>query len=173
MSKKQNYLTKAADADKKIADYQKEIARLSEKLNRENRNLQREEASQRKKDIKQQQDLKKQYEDRIKELESQKAQAYSLNVPLNADYFQEKDVHEKYDVFVSYASEDKEFAQTFVEELIKKGVKVWFDQSALGWGDNLRKGIDQGLKNLSMASLFYHQIILNPVNIGQLTNWKA
>jgi len=53
-----------------------------------------------------------------------------------------------YDVFISHASEDKdEFVRPLAEELIKIGVKVWYDEFSLRWGDSLRESIDKGLAN--------------------------
>ena len=145
---------------RKLLDCQK-------KINRENKNLPKGRSWAEKKDSKQRQDLKKQYEDRIKELEAQKLQAYSMDIPPMV-HSQEKDDSEEYDVFVSYASEDAEFVKSFVEELKKNGVRVWFDQSALGWGDNLRKGIDRGLRKSKFGI-----VILSPDYIKPGKYWTA
>ncbi len=52
-----------------------------------------------------------------------------------------------HDIFLSHASEDKE---TFVQELYKRlteaQYKVWYDENELGWGDNLKIKIKEGLK---------------------------
>lgn len=52
----------------------------------------------------------------------------------------------RYDVFISHASEDK---RTFVDALAvalrAAGVKVWYDNFMLEWGDSLRGMIDRGL----------------------------
>lgn len=51
-----------------------------------------------------------------------------------------------WDVFISHASEDKEsIARPLAEELIKRGVKVWYDDLTLTVGDSLRRSIDEGL----------------------------
>lgn len=54
---------------------------------------------------------------------------------------------EVYDVFISHASEDKD---EFVRELARKsrdaGLRVWYDEFSIGWGDGLREKIDQGLR---------------------------
>jgi hypothetical protein len=53
----------------------------------------------------------------------------------------------EYDVFVSHASEDKEaFVRQFVDELQAQGLKVWYDEFALGIGSSLRRSIDDGIK---------------------------
>lgn len=51
----------------------------------------------------------------------------------------------KWDVFVSHASEDKEFARRLVNALEDWGLRVWFDERILNIGDSLRRSIDQGL----------------------------
>ena len=54
----------------------------------------------------------------------------------------------KFDVFISHASEDKEsFVKELANELIKRKVKVWYDDFTLKVGDSLRRKIDQGLAN--------------------------
>jgi diguanylate cyclase (GGDEF)-like protein len=51
----------------------------------------------------------------------------------------------KWDVFVSHAFEDKEFARALAEGLSTKGLSVWFDEFELNVGDSLRRSIDDGL----------------------------
>jgi len=52
----------------------------------------------------------------------------------------------KYDVFISYASEDRDtVARQLADQLRALGLSVWFDQTALKVGDNLRASIDAGL----------------------------
>lgn len=59
---------------------------------------------------------------------------------------------EAYDVFISHASEDKEsFVNLLVEELQKRGVKVWFDRKDITWGRSIRQSIDEGLKKSKFA----------------------
>jgi hypothetical protein len=50
-----------------------------------------------------------------------------------------------WDVFISYASEDKAVAKHLAEALQREGLKVWFDQFELSLGDSLRRKIDDGL----------------------------
>src|SRR5690606_30011114 len=55
---------------------------------------------------------------------------------------QERATAESYDVFISHASEDKD---DFVRELAEKakvaGLKVFYDEMTLEWGDSLRAKI--------------------------------
>ncbi|MBC6417315.1 MAG: TIR domain-containing protein [Prochloron sp. SP5CPC1] len=52
----------------------------------------------------------------------------------------------EYDVFISHASEDKDdLVRPLAEELVKLGLKVWYDELTLKVGDSLRRSIDNGL----------------------------
>lgn len=51
-----------------------------------------------------------------------------------------------WDLFISYASEDKEeVARPLAKELARSGLAVWFDEFELKLGDSLLKSIDKGL----------------------------
>lgn len=52
-----------------------------------------------------------------------------------------------FDVFISHASEDKEFVDPLVVALKAAGISVWYDKDRMTWGDNLRTSIDRGLLN--------------------------
>ncbi|HEY7328024.1 MAG TPA: toll/interleukin-1 receptor domain-containing protein [Gemmataceae bacterium] len=53
-----------------------------------------------------------------------------------------------WDVFISHASEDKDaVARPLAESLQTSGYKVWYDESTLTLGDNLRRSIEHGLAN--------------------------
>jgi hypothetical protein len=54
---------------------------------------------------------------------------------------------EKWDVFISHASEDKPYVDPLATALRAAGVSVWYDQMILNWGDDLRPMIDNGLIN--------------------------
>ena len=52
----------------------------------------------------------------------------------------------EFDLFISHASEDKDtFVRPLARALIAAGIKVWYDETTLRIGDNLRRSIDQGL----------------------------
>ncbi|MBR5415890.1 MAG: toll/interleukin-1 receptor domain-containing protein [Thermoguttaceae bacterium] len=51
----------------------------------------------------------------------------------------------EYDVFVSYAHEDKAFVNELVAAFQKRGIRVWIDSLEIGWGDSIRTKIDEGL----------------------------
>lgn len=51
-----------------------------------------------------------------------------------------------WDAFISHAWEDKEkFAAPLADALIKRGLKIWYDELTLKVGDSLRRSIDNGL----------------------------
>jgi hypothetical protein len=53
---------------------------------------------------------------------------------------------ERWDVFISHASEDKDaIARPLAEELKGRGLSVWYDDFSLKLGDSLRQSIDKGL----------------------------
>jgi DNA-binding MarR family transcriptional regulator len=55
-------------------------------------------------------------------------------------------IDDRYDVFVSHASEDKDsFATPLALALIKLGIAVWYDDFVLQIGDKQRESIDNGL----------------------------
>ncbi len=52
----------------------------------------------------------------------------------------------KYDIFISHASEDKEYvARPLAIKLSELGLKIWLDEFELTLGDSLRRKIDHGL----------------------------
>jgi hypothetical protein len=50
-----------------------------------------------------------------------------------------------FDVFISHATEDKNYVEPLVTALEAAGIRVWFDKTNLEWGDDLRTAIDRGL----------------------------
>jgi len=63
-----------------------------------------------------------------------------------------------WDVFISYAWEDREsVAQPLADALKNRGLSVWFDQTTLKLGDHLSDSIDRGL-----AESRYGIVILSP-----------
>lgn len=54
---------------------------------------------------------------------------------------------EKWDVFISHASEDKPYVEPLAKAFEAAGVTVWYDRLVLEWGDDLRPMIDDGLVN--------------------------
>lgn len=55
--------------------------------------------------------------------------------------------NKQWDIFISHATEDKKIASPLANKLQKLGLKVWYDQDVLKWGDSLMDSINSGLKN--------------------------
>jgi hypothetical protein len=53
----------------------------------------------------------------------------------------------KWDMFISYASEDAPFVRSLADALQRAGLRTWFDQFALTAGDGLLDSIDRGLRD--------------------------
>lgn len=104
--------------------------------------------------------LRHDYESRVSNLEDQltaiiEAQASSTK-PFEITAAEGQS--EPYDIFVSDASADKE---EFVDSLVQKarlaGLRVWYDDFALEWGDSIRQKIDNGLR-----STYFGVVVLSP-----------
>jgi hypothetical protein len=127
-----------ADINNKIADKQKQRLGMQERL-------QREEGIERKKSDTANTILLRNYEQRVDELT---LQLNNQTIPTVQSHIYSETNSEKYDVFISYASEDKEnIADKLFHELKSLGVKVWYDTVDIQWGDSLRSKIDAGLRN--------------------------
>jgi hypothetical protein len=66
-----------------------------------------------------------------------------------------------YDVFVSYAREDLDFARRLVEALKAKNISVWYDQGDLRLGDNILRSIEDGLEHSDFFLLLISPDYLN------------
>ena len=70
---------------------------------------------------------------------------------------------ERYDVFISHASEDKDsVVRDLANALTAEGLRVWFDEFTLRIGDSLRQKIDRGL-----ASSRVGLVVLSPSFISK------
>ena len=69
------------------------------------------------------------------------------------------DASQRRDIFISHASEDKDaIARPLADELIRRGLSVWFDEYELVLGDSLRVEIDDGLaeSTIGVVILSHH-----------------
>jgi hypothetical protein len=66
----------------------------------------------------------------------------------------------KYDVFVSHASEDKPYVRRLTAALKKAKIKIWYDEDAIAWGDDLRQSIDKGLANSHYGIVVFSKAFL-------------
>ncbi|MCA9044887.1 MAG: TIR domain-containing protein, partial [Planctomycetaceae bacterium] len=72
-------------------------------------------------------------------------------------------------LFICHASEDKEsFVRPLVDQLLLRGVSVWYDEYELTVGDNLREKIDEGLK-----SSLYAAAVLSTSFFGDKKTWTT
>lgn len=65
-----------------------------------------------------------------------------------------------FDVFICHASEDKNFVDQLASALEKDGIFVWYDSFQIGWGDDLRPAIDNGLKNSRFGIVVFSKAFL-------------
>ncbi len=123
-----------------------QIARKRDERTRQSQYLQRAVKEENRQQQRAQADMMRRYENRISELKV--ASSQSVSTQFSPQNLYSDAGTEKYDVFISHASEDKEgFVNEFKAELERRGVDVWIDEIAIGWGDSLRAKIDNGLKN--------------------------
>lgn len=66
----------------------------------------------------------------------------------------------KRDVFVSHATEDKDFVTRLAKALASAGIRVWYDTNSLRWGDDLRSSIDRGLANSRYGIVVFSKAFL-------------
>jgi len=55
-------------------------------------------------------------------------------------------------VYLAHASEDKDIAKPLAEGLVARGIPVWYDNWEIGYGDGLRRKMEQGLGNSLRAN---------------------
>ena len=137
---------KKADLSRKVADKTSELHRYETQLAKDEDTERKKLETASKKREKDQQELQKKL---IKELEVQRRAVHrQIEISRNELDSNDDNEHLQYDVFISHASEDKDsFVRPFAEYLQTLGVKVWYDEFSLRWGDSLRKKIDTGLAN--------------------------
>lgn len=140
----ERYQTQAATSTKKRADYAHQIARKLDESNRAQDRLSKAETAERKKEADRLSKLTRELERQERSTKNAlSGLATSIPSPVEA---QPQSV--EYDVFISHASEDKDsFVREFAETLRVRGLKVWYDEHSLKWGDSLRREIDKGLAN--------------------------
>lgn len=62
----------------------------------------------------------------------------------------------EHDVFICHASEDKNaIARPLAEKLVSIGVRVWYDEFSLKWGDKLMSSITKGLKSSKFGIVIF------------------
>jgi len=62
----------------------------------------------------------------------------------------------QWDFFICHASENKdEVAKPLFDSLTQTGLKIWYDEGSLSWGDSLMQSINHGLKNSSFGVVIF------------------
>lgn len=62
-----------------------------------------------------------------------------------------------YDVFMSYANNDKIFVQQLVHALRDQGLTVWYDEGQLRIGDSMLRKVEEGLEHSK-----YFVVVISP-----------
>lgn len=146
------------------ADLGKKIADKRQKRNDAYLKLQKAQQGEQKKQERQLKRMQTSYESRISELQEL---AIPSIVHKQDGYAEIAAEAVQYDVFISHAWEDKDsFADEFVDELRKLGLRVWYDASQIKWGDSMRAKIDDGLKKSKFGV-----VVLSPDYIKEGKYW--
>jgi hypothetical protein len=65
-----------------------------------------------------------------------------------------------WDAFISHASEDKRYVEPLAKALEAAGISVWYDKTSIGWGDDIRTTIDNGLLNCRYGVVVFSKAFL-------------
>jgi hypothetical protein len=84
----------------------------------------------------------------------------SVPAPAVATMGSENGSDQRWDVFMSHASEDKGYCEPLAKALEQAGIRVWLDKTALQWGDDLRSVIDRGLRNCRYGIVIFSKAFL-------------
>ena len=69
--------------------------------------------------------------------------------------FPAEDPGREYDLFLSHATDNKDFVGPLVGALIARGVRVWYDETAISVGDSIRESIDTGLTRSRFGAVIF------------------
>ena len=147
----QNKLKEVERGRKNLAAVQKKRAEISSKIASKSKSLHSFEEHQSREDEKKTKKVATEQKRLIREREEHERRITN-EIRRRADPLRIPDrnilTQEKYDFFISHASEDKEdFVRGLVEALQARGAKVWYDEFTLKVGDSLRREIERGLGN--------------------------
>lgn len=65
-------------------------------------------------------------------------------------------------VYLAHASEDKALVKPMAEGLMQRGIDVWYDNWEIGYGDSLRRKMEEGLGNCT-----HFVVLLTETSIGK------
>jgi len=63
-------------------------------------------------------------------------------------------------VFISYSSQDRDFAQRLAADLRQKTITVWFDETELEPGDSIIGAIEAGIDKMDFLI-----VVLSPASV--------
>jgi len=148
----------AGDAIKKRAEHEKKRAEKSTKLADYRKKLAIEENALRKKEQQELKNTKKHYDSLITRLQNEQTASRQQIITQVSANIETKESSVEYDVFISHASEDKDLiVRPLYEAMTAKGITAFYDKKSIGWGDSLRKKIDNGLANSKFAIVVFSQ----------------
>jgi hypothetical protein len=157
-------LSEAGRQDKKAGDAEKERAKIEGRIAAKAKEL---DEARRKYDVAVEKERKQALDRMNASINRSEELFHPSSVPLPetivAGALSEPD--ERWDVFISHASEDKDdIARPLAEALQARGLKVWFDELNIAWGQSIRRAIEKGIANAS-----YGLVIVSPTFI--LKHW--
>jgi hypothetical protein len=92
--------------------------------------------------------------------------AHALEVRLGLDRGEVRGVYEPASrerlVYLAHATEDKPVAEPLAEGLVERGIPVWYDNWEIGYGDSLRRKMEQGLGDCT-----HFIVLLTATSIGK------
>lgn len=154
---------KLAKKQAEVASYGKKVSEKTSKRNNAYQNLQRALSDEQKKQQKETEKLQKTYTQAIKSFN----QRLTVSDIIENSNINNAVADEEYDVFISHAWEDKKtFVDDFVGKLENLGIRVWYDNNKLLWGDSMRSRIDAGLRKSKLGI-----VILSPDYIKEGKYW--
>ena len=125
--------SKVAEISGKIAKKRKELGDTQVKLSKA-----RTEESE-----KFQKDLKRSYDRQITKMKQ--LQNEGIKVVQSEIHSDPSLSDKKFDIFISYASEDSDYVDKLEEAFKNANFSVWRDKSNIAWGQSIRQSIDSGL----------------------------
>jgi hypothetical protein len=139
-------------AQQSLASRQRKIASLEEKVAREEAREQTRAAAVDRKEARAQEQRERQVQRRLDEnaavLGDLESRVSGLEVAFLDDVraaVAADPVRRAHDVFLSHAGPDSDVAQQLYDELIARGLDVWFDGAELKLGESLMRQIDRGI----------------------------
>jgi len=75
-------------------------------------------------------------------------------------------MEKKFDIFISYPRQEKEWVRNLVKALSEQGLKVWYDETEMRPGDSFIKQFEEGLRKSS-------NVVIIITREATRSNWMA